>query len=183
MNDVTTTGTDPFFATGAPVSDALPRAAVPEPKTRRPQSNKIFIVHGHEEAPRLAVARFLEHLGLQAIILHERANRGDTLIEKFEAHSDVDFAIVLLTPDDAVEGAGGTAQMRARQNVILEWGYFIAKLGRKNVVALRKGDVELPSDIHGIVWEVFDDHGAWRNVLARELAEVGFNFDWQKVVL
>jgi hypothetical protein len=85
------------------LADLLPvYGSRPDEKGERPAvpNRKIFIVHGHAEEPREAVARFLEQLGLEPIILHERANQGRTIIEKFEAHAGVGFAIVLLTPDD-----------------------------------------------------------------------------------
>jgi hypothetical protein len=112
---------------------------------------KVFIVHGHDDGAREAVARFLERLGFEAIILHERANQGRTVIEKVEAHGDVGFAVVLLTPDDEGCVKGDTLVPRARQNVILELGYFIGRLGRKRVCALKRGDVEIPSDFGGVV--------------------------------
>jgi predicted nucleotide-binding protein len=143
-------------------------------------SRKVFIVHGHDEAAREAVARFLEKIGFEVVILHEQVNRGRTIIEKFEASGDVGFVVVLLTPDDEGGKVGATAQKRARQNVILEWGYFIGRLGRSRVCALKKGDVELPSDILGIVWETFDEHDAWKRKLAKELEGAGFQIDWQK---
>jgi predicted nucleotide-binding protein len=146
-----------------------------------PRSRKIFVVHGHDDGARESVARFLESIGFEPVILHEQANRGATLIEKFQANSNVGFAVVLLTPDDFGGKAGAVAQGRARQNVVLEWGYFIGRLGRENVIALRKGDVELPSDLMGIVWQTLDEHGAWRIPLARELAAAGFTVDWQKL--
>jgi predicted nucleotide-binding protein len=140
----------------------------------------VFIVHGHDEAAREAVARFLEKIDFEVVILHEQANRGQTIIEKFEANRDVGFVVVLLTPDDEGGKVGAAAQKRARQNVLLEWGYFIGHLGRRHVCALKKGDVELPSDILGIVWEPFDEHGAWKQKLAKELDDAGFKIDWQK---
>src|SRR5690606_12147790 len=88
-------------------------------------SRKIFIVHGHDDGAREAVARFLERIGLEAVILHEQANQGRTIIEKVVAHSDVGFAVVLLTPDDEGCAKGGKPEPRARQNVLLELGYFI----------------------------------------------------------
>lgn len=109
-------------------------------------TNKIFIVHGHDEGAREAVARFLERLGFVPIILHEQANRGRTVIEKVEAHSDVSFAVVLLTPDDEGCVRGGSLEPRPRQNVLLELGFFIGKLGRDRVCALKRGTVEIPSD-------------------------------------
>jgi Predicted nucleotide-binding protein containing TIR-like domain len=85
---------------------------------------KAFVVHGHDEAARESVARFLERIGFEPIILHEQANQGRTVIEKIEAHGDVGFAIVLLTPDDEGRLKGGTSQPRPRQNVLLELGYL-----------------------------------------------------------
>ena len=154
----------------------------PHQSVKAQLSRKVFIVHGHDEAARVSVARFLEIIGFEAIILHEQANRGRTIIEKFEAHGDVGFAVVLLTPDDRGGGADQTElQQRARQNVILEWGYFIGRLGRSHVCAIKKGDIELPSDILGVVWEPFDERGAWKQKLAKELEEAGFEIDWRKV--
>ena len=114
-------------------------------------SRKIFLVHGHDQAVTSIVARFLEKLKLEAVILHEQPNEGQTIIEKFERHADVGFAVVLLTPDDMGGIApGSNLQPRARQNVILELGYFIGKLGRPRVCALYVTGVELPSDLHGV---------------------------------
>ena len=143
------------------------------------RTNKIFIVHGHDEGAREAVARYLEKLKIAPIILHEQANRGRTLIEKLEQISNVDFAVVLLTPDDV--GASATEAKilnpRARQNVILELGYFAGKLGRSRVCALHKGSVELPSDFIGVVYVTMDASGAWKLLLAKELKEAGFEVD------
>lgn len=147
------------------------------------KSNKIFIVHGHDGEARETVARFVEKVGLEAVILHEKANMGRTIIEKVEANSDVCFAIVLLTPDDVGRSVEGTAlESRARQNVLLELGYFIGKLGRDKVCALKKGALEIPSDFAGVVWENMDDAGAWRQALARELEEAGQSIDWNQVM-
>ena len=125
------------------------------PLRQRPQisneNRRVFIVHGHDGGPREAIARFLERLGFEPVILHEQANRGATIIEKFEKNADVGFAIVLLTPDDKGGPKEGSLQPRARQNVILELGYFVGRLGRESVCALKSGELELPSDILGVV--------------------------------
>jgi predicted nucleotide-binding protein len=102
-------------------------------------------------------------------------------MEKFEAHADVGFAIVLLTPDDVGGSKDGIQSPRPRQNVILELGYFIGRLGRSRVSALRVGDLELPSDILGIVWTPFDAAAGWKLGLAKELEAAGHSFDWKKV--
>jgi predicted nucleotide-binding protein len=138
-------------------------------------SKKVFVVHGHDNAAKETVARFLEHLGLEAVILHEKPNEGRTVIEKFERHADVGFAVVLLTPDDT--GAPATRpsffKPRARQNVVLELGYFLGHLGRSRVCALYKEGVEIPSDYRGVIYVEFDDKGAWRRSLAQELTNAG----------
>jgi predicted nucleotide-binding protein len=145
------------------------------------RSRKIFIIHGHAGAEQ-TVARFLTRLDFEPIILHEQANQGRTIIEKFEAHSDVGFAVVLLTADDVGGVKGGAPNPRARQNVVLELGYFIGKLGRNHVCALKQGDVELPSDILGVVWEELDPHGAWQIKLAKELEAANYEFDLNKAM-
>lgn len=144
-------------------------------------SRRVFIVHGRDDGPREAVARFLERQNLEPIILHEQASRSRTVIEKIEAHRDVGFAVVLLTPDDEGRLKGDPVlEPRARQNVLLELGYFMAFLGRDRICALTKGDVNIPSDFAGVVWQSMDD-GAWRTSLARELEAAGYTIDWHRV--
>jgi hypothetical protein len=138
-------------------------------------SQKVFVVHGHDEGIRNTVARYLEQLGLDVVILHEKPNRGLTIIEKVEAHSDVGFAVVILTPDDMGAPIKNKKKMkkRARQNVILELGYFMALLGRKNVSALYVKGVELPSDFDGVLYVPYDKGGSWRTKLAKEIVASG----------
>ncbi|WP_278406277.1 MULTISPECIES: nucleotide-binding protein [Pseudomonas] len=143
-------------------------------------SRRVFVVHGHDDGSRETVARFLEKLGFDAVILHEQANQGRTVIEKVEAHGDVGFAVVLLTPDDVGCVKGGTPEPRARQNVILELGYFIGRLGRGKVCALKRGVLEIPSDYAGVVYESLE--GNWKQALGRELEEAGHEIDWNKVM-
>lgn len=154
---------------------ALPKASPASLRLGR----KAFVVHGHDEGARESVARFLERCGVEPVILHEQASGGRTIIEKLEHYADVDFAVVLLTPDDmgAVASAKDRLSPRARQNVVLELGYFVGKLGRSRVCALHKGSVELPSDILGVVYVSLDEGGAWRVLLAKELRQAGFNVD------
>lgn len=153
------------------------------PKLILPMSNKVFIVHGHDGEARETVARFLGSIGFDPIILHEQANKGRTIIEKVEANADVGFAVVLLTPDDLGRAKSDSdLEPRARQNVLLELGYFMARLGRDKVCALRKGDVSIPSDFAGVVWEAMDEAGAWKQKLARELGAAGHAVDWNKVM-
>ena len=146
------------IADQAPSEQSL--STIPAPASVH--NRKVFVVHGREEAPREAVARFLERLGFQAIILHEQANQGRTVIEKVESHSDVGFAVIILTPDDTGSLKGEVPQPRARQNVLLELGYFIGKLTRKRVCTFRVGEVEIPSDWRGVIDEPYDAVGAWK---------------------
>ena len=135
------------------------------------QSRDIFIVHGQDEAAKYEVARFIEQLALHPIILHEKPDKGRTIIEKFEDHSDVGFAVVLLTPDDIgyPEGLHTDAKPRPRQNVMLELGFFLGKLGRNRVCALQKGEIEIPTDYAGVLYKTMDAMGAWKFALAKEI--------------
>ena len=150
----------------------------------KPLGQDVFLVHGHDEASKEAVSRFIEKLGFKAVVLHEQPNAGRTIIEKFEDYSNVGFAIVLLTPDDigAARDKATEGKPRARQNVILELGYFIAKLGRERVCALYKEEVELPSDIYGLLYVSLDTAGAWRLSLAKEMKHAGFPLDMNKAI-
>ena len=142
-------------------------------------SSNEFVVHGRDEGAKQAVARFLEKLELSPIILHEQPNQGQTIIEKFEEHSNVGFAVVLLTPDDVGGPAdeGNTQRPRARQNVILELGFFLGKLGRERTCALLVDDVEIPSDYDGVLYIPMDGQGAWMMNLVRELKGAGLEVD------
>jgi len=147
-------------------------------------TRRVFIVHGRDEAAKEAVARFLTKLELEPIILHEQPNQGRTVIEKFEGSADVDFAVVLLTPDDIGYLADDfdNPKPRARQNVVFELGYFVGRLGRSRVCALHKGGVEILSDYEGVVYVSMDDPQGWRLLLAREIKAAGVNVDLNKAL-
>jgi len=153
-----------------------------ETAARQQDMQRAFIVHGHDDAARDAVARVLEGLGIEPVILFEKPSGGRTVIEKLEAYSDVGFAVVLLTPDDegGVHGSGDM-KPRARQNVVFELGYFIGKLTRLHVCALHKGGLELPSDYHGVVYVQMDDAGAWKYKLADEMGLAGYTIDKNRI--
>ena len=147
-------------------------------------TKEVFVIHGRDNEAKEIVARFLEKLGLEPVILNEQPDQGGTIIEKFEQHAQVGFAVALLTPDDvgSLQGEENTLNPRARQNVIFEFGYFIGRLGRKGVRALTKGDVEIPSDYSGVVYIPLDAAGGWKITLIRELKSVGFDVDANRAV-
>lgn len=137
----------------APLTQPTSRAT---PTDRAP--NRVFLVHGQNEAARTAVVSFLESVGLVGIVLHEQPNMGRHLLTKFIQEADlVTFAVVLMTDDDIGSVKGGTLAPRARQNVILELGYFLAHLGQARVCALVTPGLETPSDFDGIVYIRMDD--------------------------
>ena len=142
-------------------------------------TNEVFVVHGKDDGAKETVARFLTKLGLEPIVLHQQPNQGRTIIEKFEQYAKVGFAVVLLTPDDSCADADqpGISRPRPRQNVILELGFFLGKLGRDRTFALLKGDVEIPSDYSGVLYISMDDPGAWEMELVRELKQAGLDVD------
>ena len=157
------------------------------PQQARPSKaldlNNVFIVHGHDDLTKTKVARFIEKLGFNAIILHEQASSGKTIIEKIEAHTNVGFALILYTPCDAGRASDATElNLRARQNVVFEHGYLIGKLGRQNVCALVKDNIEIPNDISGIVYIPLDPSDAWTLSVAKELRHAGYAVDMNKVI-
>jgi predicted nucleotide-binding protein len=162
-------------------ADTMKVAHSSDPTSVSTASRKVFVVHGRNNELKETVARYLAVLDLKPIILHEQASAGQTIIEKFERHSDSSFAVILLTPDDvgALSSADSIAELskRARQNVVFEWGYFVARLGRRNVCALVAEGVELPSDMQGIVYLTLDQGGAWKTLLARELKAGNIEID------
>jgi predicted nucleotide-binding protein len=146
---------------------------------------KVFLVHGRDTGPRESCARFLSQLGLEVVILHEQPDQGQTVIEKFEKHANVRFAVVLLTADD--RGGERNIQFdgqkpRARQNVIFELGFFLGRLGRSRVCALYEEGVELPSDYHGVIYVPIDGGEAWKLRLAKELKAAGLEVNMNKAV-
>ena len=146
---------------------------------RTKEYKKVFIVHGHDNALKQEVARMIEKQGLEAIILSEQANRGKTIIEKFEEHSDVGAAICLFTGDDYGKAKDATSEnLRARQNVVFEAGYFMGKLGRENVVLIANPDIEIPSDLKGVV---YTNEKSWQVDVLKELKAIGYVIDFNKL--
>jgi predicted nucleotide-binding protein len=145
-------------------------------------NGKVFLVHGHDEAAKHETARFIEKLNLMAIVLQEQPNLGKTLIEKVETNSDVGYAVILVTPDDLGGASGTDLSARARENVILEVGFFLGKLGRSKLALLVKEGVTLPSDLQGIGYIPIDPAGAWRGSLAKEFLAAGLEFDVSKAL-
>ncbi|CAH1692187.1 Putative nucleotide-binding protein with TIR-like domain [Hyphomicrobiales bacterium] len=147
-----------------------------------PGSNKVFVVNGHDEGARESVARFIDKLGLEAVILAEQVDQGRTVIQKFEDNaSEVGFAVVLITPDDIGGSVSNDEQSRrARQNVLFELGYFRGCLGKGKVCLVRKGDVEIPSDLAGVLYTEMDMGGGWKTKLAKEIDAAGLPIksDW-----
>ncbi len=147
------------------------------------RGDAVFVVHGRADGLKQTVARAVHKLtGLKPIILHEQADKGRTIIEKFEDHANqVGFAVVLLTGDDMGGLRGGDQLARARQNVVFELGYFFGKLGRSRVAVLYEPGVELPSDVNGLLYIEADAGGGWQYRLGRELRAAGIQADLNKL--
>lgn len=148
------------------------------------RSNKIFVVHGHDNEMKSAVAQTLQKLDLDPIILHEKPNSGRTLIDKISDYNHVSFAVILLSPDDLAypkEKTPDEAKYRAKQNVIFELGYFLGRLGKQNVVAIyrKKKDFEIPNDYNGVLW--IEYKSGWYFELIKELQAANFDVDANKL--
>lgn len=161
-----------------------PSAATRTTDVTPPPSRRVFLVHGHKEETKLAVARLLERLDLEPIILHEKPDMNRTIIEKFEAHTDVGFAVILMTADDRggpATASTDTYQPRARQNVLLEMGFFLGRLGRGHVCVLYEPGVEMPSDYSGVLYKPLDSAGNWKWELAREIDAARIPVDFNRL--
>lgn len=138
--------------------------------------DQVFIVHGHDEHAKSDVKEYVESRGLEPIILHMMASGGRTIIEKIDHYSNVGFGIVLYTECDiGAKRDTLSYKWRARQNVVFEHGYLIAKLSRSRVAALVKGTVETPNDINGVVYVSMDAAGKWKDDLDIELLNAGYS--------
>jgi predicted nucleotide-binding protein len=154
------------------------------------RGNDVFIVHGHDNEMIHNVARTVTDLSFNPIILREQPNHGLTIIEKFEAFSNVGFAIILLAPDDELmikdKSSSEYAKeiSRSRQNVLFEMGFFIGKLGRNRVIALHKAtqNFEFPSDYSGVIYVSYDSNNNWKFEIGKEMKAAGLSVDLNKLV-
>lgn len=150
----------------------------------------MLIVHGHDESLLQETETFLTTVGVEPLVLRRIKGATQSLFQKFMQHGvQARFAIVLLTADDYgasrrqydTSGIGDRSlQFRARQNVILELGFFYGRLGWENVFVLQKEankifpNFELPSDLGGVVFDEVDATGEWKELLRKRLADAGF---------
>jgi predicted nucleotide-binding protein len=147
--------------------------------TEKVKGNTVFIIHGHDNELKMELQLLLERAGVNNLVLHEQADKGRTIIDKLVQESvNSNYAIALLSPDDKLE----SGISRARQNVILEIGYFMGKLGKERVRILKKGDIEIPSDLQGVLYENYDKSGAWKVKICKELMAVGIFVDMETVM-
>ncbi|MCW8898766.1 MAG: nucleotide-binding protein [Flavobacteriales bacterium] len=150
-------------------------------KKTEKDKTKVFIVHGHDDSLKNDMARFIEKIGLEAIILHEQNSESRTIIEKIEKYSNVGYGIILYSPCDigAKKGEENNLKGRARQNVVFEHGYLIGKIGRENVSAIVKGNIEKPNDISGVIYIPYS--GDWKITIIRELQNKGYKLDTNSI--
>lgn len=147
-------------------------------KIKGDKKEKVFIVHGHDNEVKYEVQLLLQRAGLDGIVLNECCDENRTIIDKLMQESEeACYAICLVTPDDITEDG----EFRARQNVILEIGYFLGKLGRRRVRILKKGDIEIPSDLKGVLYGNYDDT-SWQIKLLKEIRGVGIPVDLESVI-
>ena len=145
----------------------------------RVEGDTVFIIHGHDEQLKTEVQLLLERAGVRNVVLHEQPDKGRTIIDKLvEESQKSNYAIALFSPDDKLDDGSN----RARQNVILEVGYFMGKLGKERIRLLINGDIEIPSDLQGILYEKYDKKGAWKMKILKELQAIGIFVDFDNVL-
>ena len=177
LNRLNNTFLEYFVQALKDITNANPEADTQKPKGVR--GNIAFIIHGHDNELKNEVLLLFKRAGVNSFVLHEQADRGRTIIDKLlEETNPAAYAIALLTPDDVMDE--GTN--RARQNVILEIGYFLGRLGKERLRMIVKGNVEIPSDLYGILYEKHDESGAWKIKLLKEMQAVGIYVDIQGAI-
>lgn len=151
-------------------------------------SNKVFVVYGHDKIARTELEAMLLRWGLEPLILDQLPSGGQTIIEKLEAYIDqAGFGVVLATPDDEGHraGHGDKKAHRARQNVVLELGMLLTRLGRDRVAILLRDQVQMerPSDIQGLIYIPYKDSLQKEAglVLAKEMLAKGYAIDLKNV--
>lgn len=151
------------------------------------KSNEVFVVYGHNKEARDQLEAMLRRWGLEPLILDLLPSEGQTIIEKLENYTERgEFGIVLATPDDEGfrKNHPDEKAFRARQNVVLEMGMLLSKLGRDRVAILLKSQTEMerPSDIQGLIYISFKENVAEAGLtLAKEMATKGYDIDIQKI--
>jgi predicted nucleotide-binding protein len=150
-----------------------------EDQIKRVSGNTVFIIHGHDGYLKTQVQLLLQRAGVNSIVLHEQPDMGRNIIEKLIEETDkANYAIALLSPDEELKDGS----KRARQNVILEIGYFLGKLDKSRVKLVKKGDTEIPSDLSGILYENYDEAGSWKIKLCKDLQAAGIFVDLEAVI-
>lgn len=164
------------------IEEAVKSKTIEEPDKIK-NSKRVFIVHGHDSHLRDATELLIKSLDYEPVVLFKEPNGGKTIIEKLEREvKDVAFAIILYTPCDEGRAVGESELLpRARQNVVFEHGLMCGMLGRGRVVALKSGDVEIPTDLLGIVYISYDEGGVWKYYIAKEMKAAGLNIDLNKI--
>lgn len=171
------------------LSPGQPKPAGPScPAKGKNHNNKVFVVYGHDTGARTRLEAMLRRWGLEPLILDQLPSEGQTIIEKLESYtSEVQFAVVLATPDDMGHRAAhpDESAYRARQNVVLELGMLLSQLGRRKVAILLKDqeNMERPSDIQGLIYIPFKDNLEKEAglLLAKEMAAQGYSIDIAKI--
>ena len=167
--------TEPSSPAVAPERQAQPAVAPPiQQPPAMPNPARVFVVHGRNDSRKAAVSALLSSLGLQPVVLHEQPNMGRHLLTKFIDEAELaTFAVIVMSADDIGGLNPEGLRPRARQNVILELGYFISHLGQERVCALIDPGLETPSDFDGIAYVAMDPQGTWQTLLIRELRAAG----------
>jgi predicted nucleotide-binding protein len=155
---------------------------IPMKSTSIADSRDVYIVHGYNEQMKSVVVRAIEQLKLASVILHEHPDKGKNIFQKFTDYPNPIYVIVLLSADEVAyekDHSPETAQYRATQNVILELGYFIGKIGRERVLVLHEtvSNFEIPTDYRGIPFVPFDKVGGWISELVKNLTALGIYID------
>jgi predicted nucleotide-binding protein len=160
-----------------------PPASIPRLNTQV-RSNKIFLVYGQDNEMKTDIIQTLKKLDLDPIILSEKPNKTQTIIEKTSDYQHISFAVILVSPDELTyptEKDSDEAKYRTTQTFIFKVGYFLGRLGSQNVVAIYRNniDFEIPNQLTGIIWIEYKN--GWYFKLIKELKAANFDVNANKL--
>jgi predicted nucleotide-binding protein len=150
-------------------------------------NRRVFVVCGQDSEMKQAVTNALAKLRLVPVVICEEPSQGRKIVEHFQEYNDVDFALVLLSPDDSVyvkDEPPTKRKLRPRQDVVFELGFLLGKLGKSNVLVLFReySNFEIPSDFEGIKVVAFDDRESWKLALIRQLTNCGYKVSADRIL-
>ncbi len=156
-------------------------------QTANQVKRRVFVISGADKEMKQAVSKALTKLGLVPIVSCEDTGHSRKIIEQYKDYDDVNFAVVLLSPDDyayAKTDEPTKRRLRPKQETVFELGFTLGKLSKDKVLVLFREatDIEMPNSFASLNVTAFDDRDSWKLSLIRELTKNGYIVDVDNIL-